>query len=54
MNQLQYLLARADAQLEQINVSGADVYRMVNARNIIKSVYDALQDEKPKEVSDDG
>lgn len=54
MNQLAELLARADTQLEQIAVSGADAYRMCNARTLLKAVYDAIQKQPTEEVSEDG
>lgn len=56
MDQLTELLARTDAQLEQIAVSGQDAYRMVNARTLLKAVFDALQSKKVEneEVTDDG
>lgn len=54
MNQLAELLARADAQLELITVRGQDAYRMVNARTLLKAVYDALQKPTEEVTTEDG
>ena len=55
MEQIASLLAKADAQLEQIAVKGSDAYLMVNARTLLKAAFDALN--KPPEEKgeqDDG
>lgn len=57
MEQIINLLAKADVQLKQIAVSGADAYRMVNARTLLKAAFDALQqptEQAEQEVTDDG
>lgn len=54
MEQILNILARADAQLEQIPVKGSDVYLMVNARGLLKKAFDMLNQSKPEEVVDDG
>lgn len=51
MEQILNLLAKADAQLEQIAVKGSDAYLMVNARSLLKAAFDALNTPK-KEVED--
>lgn len=48
MEQIINLLAKADAQLEQIAVKGSDAYLMVNARTLLKAAFDALS--KPPEA----
>lgn len=53
MEQILSLLSKADAQLEQIAVKGADAYLMVNARSLLKAAFDALNTPK-EEVVDDG
>ena len=54
MEQILNLLAKADAQLEQIAVKGSDAYLMVNARSLLKAAFDALNTPKEEEVTDDG
>lgn len=54
MDQIKALLIKADQQLEEINVKGADAYRLVNARSLLKAAYDALQSATSTEVSEDG
>lgn len=56
MKQILNLLAKADAQLEQIAVKGADAYLMVNARTLLKAAFDALNKPHEAEVKeeDDG
>lgn len=53
MKQIASLLAKADAQLEQIAVKGSDAYLMVNARTLLKAAFDALNTPK-EEMVDDG
>lgn len=53
MEHILNLLAKADAQLEQIAVKGSDAYLMVNARTLLKAAFDALNTPK-EEVTDDG
>ena len=56
MEQILNLLAKADAQLEQIAVRGTDTYLMVNARSLLKAAYDALNNppEAEKEEGNNG
>lgn len=56
MEQIASLLAKADAQLEQIAVKGSDAYLMVNARTLLKAAFDALNKppEEEKGGQDDG
>lgn len=54
MEQILGLLAKADSQLEQIAVKGADAYLMVNARTLLKAAFDALNTPKEEEATDDG
>lgn len=54
MDQIKALLVKADEQLDSISVKGSDAYRLVNARNLLKAVFDALQNVKQTEVSEDG
>ena len=54
MNQLQDMLIRIDTQLERISVCGADAYRMINARNLIKALYDLVKEQQKGDVSNDG
>ena len=53
MEQIASLLAKADAQLEQIAVKGSDAYLMVNARTLLKAAFTpaepAAEDENPAE-----
>lgn len=53
MEQIMNLLAKADAQLEQIAVKGSDAYLMVNARTLLKAAYDALNKPPESEVKED-
>lgn len=55
MEQIMNLLAKADSQLEQISVKGADAYLMVNARSLLKAAFDSLnaQPSEPSEKEDD-
>lgn len=54
MEQILNLLAKADAELEHISVHGGDAYRMVNARTLLKAVYDALQKPTEEVTTEDG
>lgn len=54
MDKIKALLAKADEQLDSISVKGSDAYRLVNARNLLKAAYDALQSATSTEVSEDG
>ena len=53
MDQIKALLIKADSQLEEISVKCADAYRLVNARNLLKAAFDALQTVEQTEVSED-
>lgn len=53
MEQILNLLAKADSQLEQIAVKGADAYLMVNARTLLKAAFDALNKPPEEEKEED-
>lgn len=54
MEDLVSLLAKADAQLEQVSVKGNDAFYLVNARSLLKAAFDMLNKPKEEEVTDDG
>lgn len=43
-DEIKSLLAKADAALEQISVSGTGVYAMVEARSVLKRAYNITRE----------